>query len=93
MKLRSIALLALCLAQPAAAKAPDNTTLAAIDRMFADWRLSAHAPGLVYGIVDDGKLVAVRGLGQALDPVDDLAPGVFVVEAAAERAWATASAS
>lgn len=58
-----VALLATCLATPAAAAAPDRTALAAVDKMFADWRLSAHAPGLVYGIVDNGRLVAVRGLG------------------------------
>jgi CubicO group peptidase (beta-lactamase class C family) len=27
------------------------------------WRLDAHVPGLVYGIVSDGKLIEVKGLG------------------------------
>ncbi|MET0338211.1 MAG: serine hydrolase domain-containing protein [Caulobacter sp.] len=40
--------------------------------MFADWRLSAHAPGLVYGVVADGKLVHVKGLG--LQDIDSKAP-------------------
>ena len=34
-----------------------------IDRLFADFQLDAHVPGLVYGIVADGKLVHVKGLG------------------------------
>ncbi len=39
-----------------------------IDRQFADWMLDARVPGLVYGIVADGRLVHVRGLGvQDLD--------------------------
>jgi CubicO group peptidase (beta-lactamase class C family) len=41
----------------------DAKTLADIDRVFADYALDAHVPGLVYGIVADGKLVYVRGLG------------------------------
>lgn len=36
---------------------------AAVDRTFADYALDAHIPGLVYGIVVDGRLVHVRGLG------------------------------
>ena len=54
-------------AQPAPASiqasAIDPATLAEVDRIFADWRLSAHAPGLVYGIVASGQLVHVRSLG------------------------------
>lgn len=34
-----------------------------IDRLFADFQLDAHVPGLVYGIVADGRLVHVKGLG------------------------------
>ena len=54
------AALALSAASPAAAQpAPPAIAQAvpAIDRIFADWRLDAHAPGLVYGIVADGRLV------------------------------------
>jgi D-alanyl-D-alanine-carboxypeptidase/D-alanyl-D-alanine-endopeptidase len=35
----------------------------AVDRIFADYQLDIHAPGLVYGIVADGRLVHVKGLG------------------------------
>jgi CubicO group peptidase (beta-lactamase class C family) len=64
----AIALLCLALAPPARAAAPDAAALAEVDRIFAEWRLSAHVPGLVYGIVADGRLVHVQGLGvQDLD--------------------------
>jgi CubicO group peptidase (beta-lactamase class C family) len=36
---------------------------AATDRLFEDYRLDAHVPGLVYGIVEDGKLVHVGSFG------------------------------
>ena len=48
---------------PAAAEA-----FAAMDRAFDEYRLDAHVPGLVYGIVADGRLVHLRSLG-----VQDLA--------------------
>lgn len=69
MKIRAaLAGLALLLASSANAAAPSPSTLAEVDRIFADWGLSAHAPGLVYGVVADGKLVHVKGLGvQDLD--------------------------
>ena len=35
----------------------------AIDRIFADYALDAHVPGVVYGVVSDGKLVYVHGVG------------------------------
>lgn len=34
-----------------------------IDRIFADFQVDSHAPGLVYGIVADGRLVHVKGFG------------------------------
>jgi CubicO group peptidase (beta-lactamase class C family) len=41
----------------------DANTLADIDRIFEDYALDSHIPGMVYGIVKDGRLVHVRGLG------------------------------
>lgn len=73
MKIRAaLACLLLVVGTSAQAAAPSAETLASIDRMFADWRLSAHAPGLVYGVVADGKLVHVNGLG--LQDIDSKAP-------------------
>ena len=43
--------------------APDTAMFATVDRIFADYALDAHIPGLVYGIVSDGRLVYVRGIG------------------------------
>ena len=64
MKLTAaLAALLLALAAPARAAPPSPAALAEVDRIFADWRLTAHAPGLVYGVVADGRLVHVRGLG------------------------------
>jgi CubicO group peptidase (beta-lactamase class C family) len=44
-----------------AAQAVD--VFADIDRAFDEYRLDAHVPGLVYGVVMDGRLVHVKGLG------------------------------
>lgn len=55
---------ALPLAAPATAAIPPET-LAKIDKIFADWRTASNVPGVVYGIVQDGQLVAVKGQGVA----------------------------
>ena len=49
--------------------------LAGIDRVFEEYRLDAHVPGLVYGIVVDGRLVHVREFGvQDLDSKRPVTP-------------------
>ena len=40
-----------------------SDAFAAIDRTFEEYRLDAHVPGLVYGIVASGRLVHLRTLG------------------------------
>jgi len=60
------ALAALCMfAGSAASQAtePDKAVLQDIEHVFEQWRLDAHVPGLVYGIVSDGRLVAVKSMG------------------------------
>jgi D-alanyl-D-alanine-carboxypeptidase/D-alanyl-D-alanine-endopeptidase len=47
----------------AAIAAPDVANFQEADRIFEEWRLSSHVPGLVYGIVIDGKLVHVQSFG------------------------------
>jgi len=47
----------------AAPATPDAEMFASVDRIFADYALDAHIPGLVYGIVAQGRLVYVRGIG------------------------------
>ncbi len=72
---RFVALAALlgAVAAPAHAEAqlPSSSSpnpFAATDRIFADYALDAHIPGLVYGIVADGHLVHVGTFGvQDLD--------------------------
>ena len=64
MRLRLFfALVALLLGRPLPAAAIDRAAIADVDRIFADWASDAHAPGLVYGIVQDGRLVHVKGFG------------------------------
>jgi len=41
----------------------DPALLEQVDGIFEEWRLDSHVPGLVYGIVKDGKLIVVRGHG------------------------------
>ncbi len=48
----------------ASASATDDPALfAKVDGIFADYALDSHIPGVVYGIVADGRLVHVRGHG------------------------------
>lgn len=50
-------------AQAPAAPVAEAGISKAIDHIFADYAVDAHIPGLVYGVVEDGRLVYVRGLG------------------------------
>ena len=43
--------------------ADDAKAFSKIDEIFADYALDNHIPGVVYGVVADGKLVYVRGIG------------------------------
>ena len=47
----------------AAPYAQAQTAFDATDKIFDEYRLDAHIPGLVYGVVVDGKLVHVKGFG------------------------------
>ncbi|WP_296598976.1 serine hydrolase, partial [Phenylobacterium sp.] len=55
---------ALALGWSAAAQTPAQTSaFASLDPLFAKFMAERHAPGLVYGVVVDGKLAYVRTLG------------------------------
>ena len=41
----------------------DAAAFKKIDEIFADYALDSHVPGVVYGIVANGRLVHVRGIG------------------------------
>ena len=64
LKLFCAALLVLT-ALPAAAAdlAKIEATAPQLDRIFASFQKESHAPGLVYGIVADGRLVHVKAFG------------------------------
>ncbi len=64
----ALATLAALLSTPAAAQADLPASAPEIRKAFQDWMLDQHVPGLVWGIVKEGKLVHVEGLG-----VQDLA--------------------
>jgi D-alanyl-D-alanine-carboxypeptidase/D-alanyl-D-alanine-endopeptidase len=49
------------LVRPAAAQ--EGAVFAAIDRTMETYRLDAHIPGMVWGVVRDGRLVHVKGAG------------------------------
>lgn len=69
MRLKSGLLLALLVsaAAPLSAQAAEPKTLEQIepdiDAMFAKFQADAHIPGMVYGVVKDGKLAYVKGIG------------------------------
>ncbi len=55
-----------CSSAPARAQGASQKVVEAIptlDQIFADFHLDSHAPGLVYGVVADGRLVHVKGFG------------------------------
>ena len=43
--------------------AQNNPTFAEIDRVMESYRLDAHIPGMVWGIVQDGKVIHVKAEG------------------------------
>ena len=66
LKLLAGLFLMLIPAAAAAQKAPPTEfakVIPQIDRIFGDFQQSSHAPGLVYGIVADGRLVHVKSFG------------------------------
>src|SRR5687768_7733636 len=45
------------------ARAQNADVFAEVDRVMEAYRLDAHIPGMVWGIVQDGRLVHVKGAG------------------------------
>jgi serine-type D-Ala-D-Ala carboxypeptidase/endopeptidase len=58
-----MALASPALAQDVGSPATIEASRAAIRTIFEDNRIAAHIPGTVFGVVKDGKLVLVEGLG------------------------------
>ncbi|MBS3961997.1 MAG: beta-lactamase family protein [Sandarakinorhabdus sp.] len=63
MRLLTTALAALAFSLPVAAQADVSASVPEMRKGFADWMLDQRAPGLVWGIVKDGRLVHVEGMG------------------------------
>lgn len=60
--------IALSFSAPALSQTPLEGALPEIRKGFADWMTANNVPGLAFGIVQDGKLVHVEGIGvQDLD--------------------------
>jgi len=75
-------------AQPQAAAAPAPDAYAGADRIFADFVLDAHIPGLVYGIVVDGRLVHIGTYGvQDLDSKRPVTPDTLFRVASMTKAF------
>jgi D-alanyl-D-alanine-carboxypeptidase/D-alanyl-D-alanine-endopeptidase len=56
-------IVAACCAEPHPALAQDAALLAEIDRVMEHYRLDAHIPGMVWGVVKDDRLIHVKGAG------------------------------
>ncbi len=54
---------AVIVVSPPVLRAQTPATVAGIDRAMERYRLDAHIPGMVWGIVKDGQLVHVKGAG------------------------------
>jgi CubicO group peptidase (beta-lactamase class C family) len=63
MRRYSLAVAALLVAGPALSQTSVEASIPEIRKGFADWMLDNRVPGLVWGVVKDGRLVAVEGMG------------------------------
>lgn len=63
MTSRIFALAVAAFATAATAQTPIEAAAPEIRKGFEAWMLDNHVPGLVWGVVKDGKLVLVEGLG------------------------------
>jgi CubicO group peptidase (beta-lactamase class C family) len=93
--LKSVAAILLVLAPAGAAAQASTTQIEAvtsaeriIDTIFSDFQKSSHAPGLVYGIVADGRLVHVKAFGvQDLDKRRPVTPDSLFRTASMSKAF------
>lgn len=91
MKRALLLTLAVAFASPATAQ-----TLAPlepeIDAIFAKFQSDAHVPGMVYGVVKDGKLAYVKGIGvQELDAKRPVTPDTLFRIASMTKAFTALS--
>ena len=68
--------------------AQDSAVFAEIDRSMEHYRLDAHIPGMVWGIVQDGRLVHVKGAGvQDVDTKRPVSPDTLFRIASMTKAF------
>ena len=68
--------------------AQDSAAFAGIDRSMEHYRLDAHIPGMVWGIVQDGRLVHVKGAGvQDVDTKRPVSPDTLFRIASMTKAF------
>ena len=68
--------------------AQDSAVFAGIDRSMEQYRLDAHIPGMVWGIVQDGRLVHVKGAGvQDVDTKRPVSPDTLFRIASMTKAF------
>lgn len=53
----TLMILASAWAAPVAGKPLDPKLAGQVDKLFGDWRLATHTPGIAYGVVIDGEMV------------------------------------
>jgi len=86
------AIVVLTMFGPAAAHAQSAATFGAIDRGMEAYRLDAHIPGMVWGVVKDGKLVHVKGAGvQNIDTRRPVTPDTLFRIASMTKAFTALS--
>lgn len=74
------------------ALAQDAAVLAEIDRTMEHYRLDAHIPGMVWGVVRDGRLVHVKGAGvQDIDTKRPVTPDTLFRIASMTKAFTALS--
>ena len=76
---------------PPVAPAPAPSTLAeaipVIDAAFDRWQANAHAPGLVYGVVQDGRIIHLRTAGVRAVGGPDVTPDTLFRIASMSKAF------
>lgn len=78
---------AIALASPATAQSLEPLT-PEVDAVFAKFQADAHVPGMVYGVVRDGKLAYVKGIGvQDLDAKRPVTPDTLFRIASMTKAF------
>src|SRR3954449_486261 len=90
---RVVLLAAICFIGLCATRAvAQDATMVEVDRVMEAYRLDAHIPGMVWGIVQDGRLVHVKGAGvQDIDAKRPVTPETLFRIASMTKAFTALS--